>query len=114
MLTLYMPFNIFSLFEVIGEKFREKEKDAIKDYLEYLKSQVDFIQKLIKENRCNLIKDIDLDKTLFDLDKTKKKVKSYLNKEKDEEIKKLVDEIYTYLLKYEFSISQLWACNENS
>ena len=114
MIALYLPFNIFSLFEELKTTFKEKEKIAIKEYLDYLKSQVNLIQKLIKENRCDIIEDIDIEETLNKIDHTKAKIKKYLEKENDEELFSLVDEIYTYLLKYEFSLSQLWVCYENS
>ena len=116
MLAIYIPFNVFSIFEKLDIKnfFKEKEKKALGEYLGYLKSQVEFVQRLIDKNQCEFIKEIDIENTLIKIDKTKKMLKNYLKKEKDKEIYSLIDEIYTYLLKYEFSISQLWACSGNS
>ena len=114
MIALYLPFNIFSLLEELKVTFKEKEKIAIKEYLDYLKSQVNLLQTLVKEKKCDIIENIDIEETLNKIDNTKTEIKKQLKKEKDKEVSYLLDEIYTYLLKYEFSLSQLWACYENS
>ena len=108
-MSLYLPQEIIK-----QDNYKQSIISFFESYLNYLRNEVEFINKLIKNNECEIINELNLEKILDEIENTKATIKEQKEIAKNENILKILDKIETYLLKYELALSMLWSCNENN